>query len=302
MIEKFQAYTALLLEWNKRIHLVSKRDATGDRILRHFVDSLSIFKAIDIPKQANVLDLGAGAGFPSIPIQIVREDVRLTLVESIHKKTLFLQKLTQVLKLANSLILNQRAEELAHQSNLKEKFDLVVAKAMGKLKDVITLSMPFLKKGGVLLAYKGRGVKREIEEIGSPKDCRIKDVAKIEIPEMDLSRWLVLVEKVAKNSKKMLTSYIFLTETSELEYNLLPALYGLPNYCVLKRYCSFRYWRLDCMNRADHHHGAKPSFSGIVVFDVDGVVSLIILVDAVNLCIIATIAPHPHSSHNNHVG
>jgi len=195
MIEKFQVYMALLQEWNKRIHLVSKRDASKDRILRHFVDSLSVFKILDVPKDANLLDLGAGAGFPSIPIKIVREDIRLTLVESIHKKTLFLQKLNQVLKLQRISILNQRAEKLADQPDLKERFDLVVAKALGNFKDVIGLSMPFLKVGGLLLAYKGKNVKREIKEISSLKDCLIKDVVKIEILEMDLLRWLVMVEK-----------------------------------------------------------------------------------------------------------
>jgi len=195
MIEKFQAYLSLLLEWNKRIHLVSKRDAKSDRILRHFVDSLSIFKAIDIPKEATVLDLGAGAGFPSIPIKIVREDIRLTLVESIHKKTLFLQKLSQVLKLEHRSILNQRAEELADQPDLRAEFDLVVAKAMGKLKDSITLSMPFLKTGGLLVAYKGEGTIREIEEVRALKYWRFKDAVRIAIPEMDLKRWLVVIEK-----------------------------------------------------------------------------------------------------------
>ena len=195
MVEKFRAYLSLLLEWNKRIHLVSKGDARRDRILRHFVDSLSIFKAVDITKGANLLDLGAGAGFPSIPIKIVREDIRLTLVESIHKKTLFLQKLSQVLKLEEVSILNQRAEELASQPELKEKCDVVVAKAMGKLKDVIGLSMPFLKTGGLFVAYKGKGVKREIEECGHLKHCRIKDVVRIEIPQMDLLRWLAVIEK-----------------------------------------------------------------------------------------------------------
>lgn len=196
MIDKFQAYTALLLEWNKRIHLVSKRDATTNRILRHFVDSLSVFKVIDIPAEANLLDLGAGAGFPSIPIKIVREDVRLTLVESIHKKTLFLTKLNQVLKLQRVSILNQRAERLADQPELQEKSHLVVAKAMGKLKDVVPLSMPFLKKGGVLVAYKGKGVKGEIEETGPLKGCRIEDAVETGFPEMDMLRLLVVVEKV----------------------------------------------------------------------------------------------------------
>lgn len=196
MVDKFKAYTSLLLEWNQRIHLVSRKDAKSDRILRHFVDSLSIFKAVDLPKDTNCLDLGAGAGFPAIPIKIIREDVHLTLVESIHKKTLFLQKLSEVLELQKISILNQRAEKLKDQTEFKEKFDLVTAKALGRLKDIVRLSMPFLKTGGLLVAYKGEGVRKEIEELGSQKDCRIRDVVKTEITELDLSRWLVVIEKV----------------------------------------------------------------------------------------------------------
>ena len=196
MVDKFKAYTSLLLEWNQRIHLVSRKDAKSDRILRHFVDSLSIFKAVDLPKDTNCLDLGSGAGFPCIPIKIVREDVRLTLVESIHKKTLFLQKLSEVLKLGKTTIINQRAEKLADQDGFEEKFDIVTVRALGRLKDIVRLSMPFLKTGGLLVAYKGEGVRKEIEELGSLKDCRIKEVVKIEIPEMDLLRWLVVLEKV----------------------------------------------------------------------------------------------------------
>ena len=196
MISKLQAYISLLLEWNKRIHLVSKKDAKSDRILRHFVDSLSIFKVVDPPKDTNLLDLGAGAGFPSIPIKIVRSDVKVTLVESIHKKTLFLQKLSEVLKLQRISILNQRAEELAVHTDFREKFDLVTAKALGKLRDIVRLSMPFLKNGGLLVAFKGQRVRREIKEIGSLKQCQIRDVAKIEMPPMELLRWLVIIEKV----------------------------------------------------------------------------------------------------------
>ena len=196
MIGKFQTYLTLLLEWNKRIHLVSKNDAKSDRILRHFLDSFCIFKAVDLPRDTNCLDLGAGAGFPSIPMKIVRGDIRLTLVESIHKKTLFLQKLSNVLKLQGISILNKRAEKLTDHVNFENKFDLVTAKALGRLKDTVRLSMPFLKNGGLLVAYKGRRVRREIEEASSLKQCQIKDVVKIEIPEIDLLRWLVVMEKI----------------------------------------------------------------------------------------------------------
>jgi 16S rRNA (guanine527-N7)-methyltransferase len=197
MMEKFQEYMNLLLEWNERIHLISKNDAKTDRILRHFVDSLSIFKVVDIPKGANLLDLGSGAGFPATPIKIVRDDIQATLVESVHKKTLFLQKLSQVLGLERIRIVNQRAEQILDQPNFKESFDLVTSKALGRLQNTIGLSIPFLKTGGFLIAYKGKSAKREIKEIFLLKDGRIREVAKIEVPSMDLFRWLVIIDKVS---------------------------------------------------------------------------------------------------------
>lgn len=196
MIKSFQDYVGLLLEWSQRIHLVSKKDATDDRIMRHFVDSLSIFKAVNPPNQAELLDLGSGPGFPAIPIKIVRDDVKMTLVESIHKKTLFLRKLSDVLKLANISILDQRAEGLAGQTGLRERFDLVTAKAVGKLKDVVRLGMPFLKADGLLVAYKGKGAYREVREINCSENCRIVDIVKIETPTFRLFRWLVIAEKL----------------------------------------------------------------------------------------------------------
>jgi len=196
MIDKFETYTDLLLEWNQRIHLISKKDAASDRILRHFVDSLSIFKVIDLPNDTYLLDVGAGAGFPSIPIEIVRKDIHLTLVESVRKKTFFLQKLSEVLKLQKISILNQRAEKLTAQADFEERFDLVTARALGNLEDVARLSMPFLRTGGLLVAYKGKGVKKDIEEIDGLNDCRIQDVVQIAIREMDLLRCLVMIEKV----------------------------------------------------------------------------------------------------------
>jgi 16S rRNA (guanine527-N7)-methyltransferase len=195
MVDKFKAYTALLLEWNQRMHLVSKGDARPDRVLRHFVDSLSVFKAIDIPRSAKLLDLGSGAGFPGVPIKIVRDDIQLTLVESIRKKTLFLRKLSESLGLEGVSIENERAEELTNQGDFKENFDLVTAKAAGRLRDIVPLSMPFLKTDGLLVVYKGKKLKKEIEETTSLKEFRIRDVTRIKVPEMDLLRWLVVVKR-----------------------------------------------------------------------------------------------------------
>ena len=195
MIGKFKTYTTLVLEWNQRMHLVSKRDAEACRILRHFVDSLTIFKAVDIPKGAKLLDLGSGAGFPGVPIKIVRDDIRLTLVESIHKKTLFLRKLSETLESDEVSIVSQRAEELADHQDFRESFDLVTAKAAGPLRDVVPLAILFLRIGGLLVAYKGKGARKEIAETGLPQQCQIKEMVKTASPEMGLLRWLVLTEK-----------------------------------------------------------------------------------------------------------
>jgi len=196
MVSQFETYTSLLLEWNKRIHLVSKGDAKSDRILRHIIDSLLIFKVVDMPNNVNIMDLGAGAGFPSIPIRIVRDDVCLTLVESAHKKTLFLRKLVDVLRFSHVRILDERAEMLANDTGLSGKFDLVTAKALGKLQDAVELSFPFMKVGGLLVLYKGKTAENEIKKAQLPPNSRIKDAIEVKVPEADLVRWLIVIEKI----------------------------------------------------------------------------------------------------------
>lgn len=195
-MEKFKTYASLLLEWNRRIHLVSKRDATGGRIMRHFVDSLTIFRALDIASHSNVLDLGAGAGFPSIPVKIVRQDLQLTLTESVHKKCLFLKKLNETLNQDDVVVADQRAEELAGRTDFQGRFDLVTAKALGRLADVGDMSRPFLRAGGILVTYKGRAAKAEARSTALPSELRLRDVTRVNVPELDLVRWLVVAEKV----------------------------------------------------------------------------------------------------------
>jgi len=196
ILEKFQTYLNQILNWNKRIHLVSKGDAQPERLLRHFADSLTIFKVTQIPQEANLLDLGAGAGFPSIPIKIVRDDINLSLVESIRKKSLFLQKLIKDFKLEDVSVINKRAEDLIDASDYKEKFDIVTAKALGKLKDTVELATSFLKPKGLLIAYKGERVEEEIKECYEEKNFLIKNKILIKVPDFDLKRTIVVLEKV----------------------------------------------------------------------------------------------------------
>jgi len=198
--QKFKLYLDELLSWNKRINLISRKKDKPEDVYRHFLDSLLILKAVKIPESARVLDLGSGAGFPAIPIRIPREDLNIVMVESIRKKTLYLNKMIELLELKNTTALQKRAEEIQNQSVYKESFDFVTAKAFGKLKQTIYSAYPFLKKGGVLVAYKGSSYKSEIIDfLKEPRNLhlQIKDIKFFAIPEYEIERFLVLIEKTS---------------------------------------------------------------------------------------------------------
>lgn len=198
--DKFELYLQELRSWNKRINLISRKKDKPEDIYRHFLDSLLIFKVIKIPKNSRILDIGSGAGFPAIPIKLVRDDLNIVMVESVRKKVLFLKKMIEVLELKDVAILQERIEELQSDSGLRESFDFVTAKAFGKLKQTIFDSYPFLKHSGTLIAYKGSSYKTEIIELLEEHEnlrIQIADIKFFEIPEIDLKRFFVLIEKTS---------------------------------------------------------------------------------------------------------
>jgi 16S rRNA (guanine527-N7)-methyltransferase len=198
--EKFRHYLDELLSWNKRINLISRKKDKSEYVYRHFLDSLLIYKAVRIPESAKVLDLGSGAGFPAIPVKIIREDLNITMVESIRKKVLFLKKVIELLELKDTTVLQKRTEEIQDQLEFKESFDFVTAKAFGKLKQTIYSAYPFLKQNGILVAYKGSSYRSEIIDfLKEPKNLQlqIKDIKFFAIPEFEIERFLVLIEKTS---------------------------------------------------------------------------------------------------------
>jgi 16S rRNA (guanine527-N7)-methyltransferase len=196
--KRFNLYLNELSSWNKKINLISRKKDKPEDIYRHFLDSLLIFKAIQITSGSKILDLGSGAGFPAIPMKILREDLDITLVESIRKKTLFLKKMIELLGLKDITVFQERIEKLPELQGFKESFDFVTAKAFGKVKDTIIISYPFLKDKGVLVAYKGSSYKTEIIDFLKQNEnlkLQIKDIKYFEIPEIGLKRFLVLIQK-----------------------------------------------------------------------------------------------------------
>jgi 16S rRNA (guanine527-N7)-methyltransferase len=198
--EKFSLYLNELSAWNKRINLISRKKDKLEDIHRHFLDSLLLFKAINIPSGSNILDLGSGAGFPAIPLKIIREDLNIVMVESVRKKALFLKKMIESLELNNTEVLQKRIENLQDSRNFTESFDFITAKAFGKLKETIPICYPFLRANGLLVAYKGSSYRSEIIEfLQSSKNLKLqtKDIKYFEIPEMEIKRFFVLIQKTS---------------------------------------------------------------------------------------------------------
>lgn len=161
----FSVYYRLLVEWSKRANLVG--DTSEDVVVqRHFVESIALGAALRereiLRPDADVLDLGAGAGFPGIPMKIAWTAIRLTLLEATAKKSAFLSAVVEELQIGETAVLTGRAETLARDPALRERFDLVVARAVAPLPALVELALPFARVGGRLVTPKGSRVEEEL--------------------------------------------------------------------------------------------------------------------------------------------
>lgn len=194
-LEKFGVYAETLLSWNQRFNLVSKNDASFKELIKHFIDSLVIFKFVEFSPNAKLLDIGSGNGFPAFPIKIFREDLDYTLVESIRKKALFLQKVIENLKFSDIEVKNMRVEDL--DENYKNYFDFATAKKVAPVNEVWKLCYPFLKAGGTLLAYKGKKMAEEVKKMPKvlekyPGELKVEEIT---LHEFRIKRYVVMVKK-----------------------------------------------------------------------------------------------------------
>lgn len=190
-LNKFLSYQQLILDWNQKINLISRKDI--DRIVSyHFVDSLSALN--EIPLNSVVADLGTGAGFPGIPIKILRDDITLYLVESIKKKANFLSETIKILQLNNTLVLNQRAE------TIKElKFNIILARLLGKIFQILPVAERLLSNQGKIIFYKTENVENELFQstnIVEKHKFILDKVKTIILPITKIQRKLVIYQKL----------------------------------------------------------------------------------------------------------
>ena len=203
-LERFHKFYQLLIEWNKVMNLTGITEYE-DVVEKHFVDSLSIIKAIDLSGIHTVIDVGTGAGFPGIPLKIAFPHLRVVLLDSLNKRIKFLDEVIFQLGLTEIRTIHGRAEEYARKEEYREQFDLCVSRAVANLSTLSEYCLPYIQVGGIFVPYKSGEIDDEVEQ--SKKAVRIlggniKDVMKFELPGTDIHRSFVLIHKEQHTQKK----------------------------------------------------------------------------------------------------
>ena len=201
-LKQFHIYYQELVDWNQRVNLTTVTDYEEVQI-RHFLDSLTVTLAWR--QQINslefhLIDVGTGAGMPGIPLKILLPDIKLVLLDSTAKKAAFLHHVKQKLGLNNVEIVVGRAEEIAHESQYRERFDTVLSRAVAPLSTLVELTLPFCTIGGSFIAQKKGAINQEISQAGKAISLlggNLREVKRIDLPEFTDERRLIIIDKLS---------------------------------------------------------------------------------------------------------
>ena len=203
-IDRFQTYSNLLISWNEKMNLTAVTDPEGIS-LRHFADSVSPLYYANFPEKSKIIDIGTGAGFPGIPIKIMRPDIEITLMDSLNKRINFLKEVSEKLNLEKVECVHARAEEFSKKAEYREKYDIGISRAVARLKVLSEYVIPFVKVGGYFISMKAKDIEEETEEakeIISVLGGKIEEIKEFQIPNTDVTRKLVIIKKVKPTDKK----------------------------------------------------------------------------------------------------
>lgn len=203
-LEQFNTYFEMLIEKNKVMNLTTITDK-DEVILKHFVDSLYLSKYFDFKKPGlKVIDVGTGAGFPGIPLKIVFPDIEMTLFDSLNKRVVFLNEVIEELGLKGIVAIHGRAEEGGRKKELRERFDLVLSRAVANMSVLCEYSLPFVNVGGYCIPYKSSNIEDEVQESKKAIHLLGGKYEKTEIvtlPDSEIGRSFVFIKKVRRTSK-----------------------------------------------------------------------------------------------------
>ena len=203
-LSKLYSFYELLIEKNKVMNLTGITEYE-EVIDKHFVDSVSIIKAIDLNKKIRVIDLGTGAGFPGIPLKIMFPNIEIVLVDSLNKRIKFLEEVVEQLQLTDISCIHSRAEDLARNKEYREQFDLCVSRAVANLSTLCEYCIPFVKVGGNFVSYKSGVIQEELEQAKyaiSTLGGELSEVINFTLPETDIERSFIKIKKNKNTQKK----------------------------------------------------------------------------------------------------
>lgn len=196
-LEQFGTYYEMLVEKNKVMNLTGITE-WNEVLEKHFLDSISLIRAIDLNQELTVMDMGTGAGFPGLPLKIAFPNLKVTLADSLNKRVLFLQEVIDALELTDIEAIHGRAEDLARDKKYREQYDLAVSRAVANLSTLSEYCLPFVKIGGQFISYKSGECD---EEVAASKSAvfllggKIRDVMKFELGESGRSFIIIHKEK-----------------------------------------------------------------------------------------------------------
>ncbi len=197
---KFEKYAKTLVEWNEKVNLTAITQPE-EIVVKHFYDSILLLDAIEVKENSSLIDVGTGAGFPSIPCKILREDLKITLLDSLNKRISFLKALCDELEI-ESKFRHARAEDAGRDKVYREKYDIATARAVANLTLLAEYCLPFVKVGGIFIALKGSEITEELES--AKKSIKKLGGQVLEVKSYDLpdgsKRNIVLVKKISQIS------------------------------------------------------------------------------------------------------
>lgn len=194
-LEQFFEYMKLLLDWNERMNLTAIIEP-NEIILKHFIDSITILKEIE--DNSKIVDVGTGAGFPGVPLSIMNPTFKITLVDSLNKRLIFLQEVVKKLRLKNIEIVHARAEELGQNKKYRESFDIATSRAVANLSTLSEYLIPLVKINGKVISMKASNAKEEIDEAKKAINVlggKIEKIDEFNLPRTNIGRTIIVINK-----------------------------------------------------------------------------------------------------------
>ncbi|MGL4362774.1 MAG: 16S rRNA (guanine(527)-N(7))-methyltransferase RsmG [Cellulosilyticaceae bacterium] len=203
-LDQFMTYKELLVEWNEKMNLTAITE-DYEVITKHFLDCLTVYSSVDLAEIHTVADVGTGAGFPGLVLKIAFPHLQMTLIDSLNKRLNFLKHVIETLELKGVQCVHGRAEDVGQNKKYREQFDLCASRAVANLAVLSEYTLPFVKKGGFLVALKGQKLDEELEQgrqairiLGG----KVEEIINVTVPGTDLNHRIAKIKKLNNTPKE----------------------------------------------------------------------------------------------------